>query len=98
MVFSEETVDLRADDRQTKELRRIADRVRKIAVRDFQDPIAVLIVADQGSEPVVRIGVAIEEEVIVEDEDRSRFKTEKFDPDRIVTDEEAAATLASAEE
>lgn len=63
-VFSEIRVDLRAEDQQTKELKRIADRVRKIAIRDFKNPISVLIVADQGSEPIVMIGEKIEEEEI----------------------------------
>lgn len=60
MVFDERDVDLRADDRQTKELKRIADRVRKIAIRDFQNPIAVIVVADADGYSV-KIGEAVEE-------------------------------------
>ena len=65
MVFeNEREVDLRADDRQTKELRRVADRIRKIAVRDFRTPICVIIVAGQDGEPVVKLATAVEEEII----------------------------------
>lgn len=67
MVFNERDVDLRKDDRQTKELKRIADRVRKIAKRDFQSEIAVIVVSD-GDDVAVKLGVAVEEEVIVEDD------------------------------
>lgn len=63
MVFDERDVDLRADDRQTKELKRIADRVRKIAIRDFQGPIAVIVVADSDN-VAVKIGEAVEVEDI----------------------------------
>lgn len=67
-VFNERDVDLREDNRQTKELKRIADRVRKIAKRDFQSPIAVIIVSN-GDEAEVKLGVEVEEEVIVEEDD-----------------------------
>lgn len=104
MVFEERDVDLRQDDRQTKELRRIADRVRKIALRDFQEPIAVIVVADQENEPIVKIGTAVAEEVI---EDGAAL-TEKyyaeneggevmFDPLREVSDEEALAGLEASD-
>ena len=63
MVFeNEREVDLRNDDRQTKELKRVADRIRKIAVRDFQRPIVVMVIAGQDDEPVVKLAEAVEEE------------------------------------
>lgn len=67
-VYSEMRVDLRADDQQTKDLKRIADRVRKIQIRDFTKPISVLIVAGIEDEPIVLIGEKIEEEEIQPDD------------------------------
>lgn len=65
MVVQEREVDLRANDRQSKELTRIADRVRKIATRDFpaNAGVAVLVTIKNG-ERTVMIGQEIEEEVI----------------------------------
>ena len=94
-VFSEREVDLRAEDRQTKELKRIADRVRKIAIRDFQQAIAVIVVADQDDVRVI-IGKEVAEEVIEDAEHPAYGEKEDgtvmFDPDREVSDEEAAAS------
>ena len=62
MVFeNEREVNLRNDDRQTKELRRVADRIRKIAVRDFRRPIVVMVIAGQDGEPCVKIAEQVEE-------------------------------------
>ena len=94
MVIRERDVDLRAGDRQTKELKRIADRVRKIAIRDFTRPIAVIVAASAHG-VAVKIGEALEEEKI---EEVHPAKTDRFDPDYLVTDEEAEAVLASAME
>ena len=82
MVFTEREVDLRNDDRQTKELRRVADRIRKIAIRDFQKPIAVIVVAGQEGEPVVKIGEAVEEEVIDERTEIERRADEEAEASR----------------
>lgn len=67
MVIKERKVDLRENDRQTKELSRIADRVRKIAIRDYpaDAAVAVLVTAKDG-QVEVRIGAEVEEEVIEE--------------------------------
>ncbi len=88
MVVVERDVDLRADDRQTKELKRIADRVRKIAVRDYSagSDVAVIIAIKDG-EAIVKIGVELEEELI---------KVPEVPEEKVVTDEEALATLESS--
>ena len=78
MVVKERKVDLRENDRQTKELSRIADRVRKIAIRDFpaDAAVAVLVTANKG-EVEVRIGAEVEEEVIEAPKPKPRKKATK---------------------
>lgn len=73
-VFAEREINLRADDEQTKELKRIADRVRRIAIRDFGTPIALIVVAGPGDEPVVKLGTQVEEEVIEKPKAKPRKK------------------------
>ncbi len=78
MVFSEKEVNLREDTRQTKELKRIADRVRKLAIRDFPKGTQVaVIVATNGEDVAVKLGVGVEEEVIEEKPTKTSRKKKK---------------------